>query len=276
MAYDDSNSEKAGSQSIVADDVEPGQSEHQTQQSSPAVVSQKKECGEHEQYPERRSTESVPDKETCGQDDAGDISNNCDGDNIDGGGDDNGNGRDKSAMSLDTITLEMEVQELIDGVTVLEQGHSSVLNVQKSILQKQEQILSRLAEVERQQRYLMYAHAQLPNGLDDYSFDNSFADFSFDDGPPAYIPPTPLHPLPSLHPPPPAQPPSLHQPPPAPAQQSLQPPPPPLCSHTHRQHNNPLHIVVHFGHSMHRILEPNFSQVERESICHHLQLIVPN
>lgn len=54
MAYDDSNSEKAGSQSIVADDVEPGQSEHQTQQSSPAVVSQKKECGEHEQYPEMK------------------------------------------------------------------------------------------------------------------------------------------------------------------------------------------------------------------------------
>ena len=43
-------------------------------------------------------------------------------------------------MSLDTITLEMEVQELIDQVTILEQGHSSVLNVQKWILQKQEQI----------------------------------------------------------------------------------------------------------------------------------------
>ena len=145
MAYDDSTSEKAGSQSIAADHVEPGQSDQRTQQSSSAVESQKEECGEREQHPEWSSTKSVPDIESCGQDNAGcgGISDNRDGDIVDSSDGDGGNGRDKSALSLDTITLEMEVQELIDRVTILEQGHSSVFNVQKSILQKQELILSR-------------------------------------------------------------------------------------------------------------------------------------
>ena len=49
---------------------------------------------------------------------------NRDGGN--GSGDDGENDRDNSAISLDTITLEMEARELIDRVTILEQGHSSV------------------------------------------------------------------------------------------------------------------------------------------------------
>ena len=69
----------------------------------------------HEQCPEKSSTESGPTDESHDQDDA-----SCDdGDNRDGGngsGDDGENGRDKSAISLDTITLEMEVQELIDRI----------------------------------------------------------------------------------------------------------------------------------------------------------------
>ena len=105
---------------------------------------------------------------------------------------------DKSG-SVDMLTLEMEVQDLIDRVTVLEQGHAEVLNLQRSILKKQDQILSRLTVLERQQ------HDSARPQWNDYSFD----DFSFDDSqqPPPYIPPPPLHPPPvqpppSLHPPP--------------------------------------------------------------------------
>ena len=47
------------------------------------------------------------------------------------------------------LTLEMEVQELIDRVTILEEGHEHMLEVQRSILQNQEQILSRLAALEK-------------------------------------------------------------------------------------------------------------------------------
>ena len=161
---------------------------------------------------------------------------------------------------------------------------------------KQEQILSRLAQLERQQRDLMFAHAQLPtNSLDDYSFDNSFADFSFDDGlqPPACIPPSPLScQLRIRHPP------LSHHQCTSPASTSnilpppLQPPPPlhPLPSHSAAiaVSTTPCSAVISAAAlivstispfissfisatlSMHRILEPNFSQVKRGSICHHL------
>ena len=55
------------------------------------------------------------------------------------------------SISVNTLTIEMEVQELIDRVTTLEQGYTAVLNQQRYILQNQERILSRLAILERQQ-----------------------------------------------------------------------------------------------------------------------------
>ena len=104
---------------------------------------------------------------------------------------DDGNKFEKS-VSVDqlTCTLEMEVQDLIDRVSVLEQGHAAVLNLQRSILQKEDRILSRLAVLERHQRD--YA----PANLNDYSFDGTLSDISFDDiqQRPAYIPPPPQHP----------------------------------------------------------------------------------
>ena len=50
---------------------------------------------------------------------------------------------------VDPLTLEMEVQELTDQVTILEEGHNHMLVVQRSILQNQEQIISRLAALEK-------------------------------------------------------------------------------------------------------------------------------
>ena len=37
---------------------------------------------------------------------------------------------------VDSLTLEMEVQELLDRVITLEEGHAHVLEIQRSIVQK--------------------------------------------------------------------------------------------------------------------------------------------
>ena len=47
---------------------------------------------------------------------------------------------------MDPLTLEMEVQELIDRVTILEEGQEHMIEVQRSILQ---QVLSRLVALEK-------------------------------------------------------------------------------------------------------------------------------
>jgi TolA-binding protein len=52
-------------------------------------------------------------------------------------------------QSVDQLTLEIEVQDLIDRVTILEEGQEHMLKVQRSILKNQEQILSRLAALEK-------------------------------------------------------------------------------------------------------------------------------
>ena len=44
---------------------------------------------------------------------------------------------------MNTLTLEMEVQELIDRVTILEQSQCRVLKQQESILMKQDRILEK-------------------------------------------------------------------------------------------------------------------------------------
>ena len=54
---------------------------------------------------------------------------------------------------VDSLTLEMEVQDLTDRVTSLEEGHAHVLEVQKSILNKQDDILSRLIRLEKNQSH---------------------------------------------------------------------------------------------------------------------------
>ena len=72
--------------------------------------------------------------------------------------------RESHHESIDPLTLEMEVQDLIDRVTVLEDGHAHILEVQKSILLTQEEILSRLAALEKQEhRYPRTpSHSQIP------------------------------------------------------------------------------------------------------------------
>ena len=59
---------------------------------------------------------------------------------------------DESPMketSIDPLTLEMEVQNLIDRVSQLEDSHAHMVEMQKSILKNQEKILCRLASLER-------------------------------------------------------------------------------------------------------------------------------
>ena len=49
-----------------------------------------------------------------------------------------GDDSNDDSKSVNTLTLEMEVQDLIDRVTMLERGHATVLNQQRHILQNQE------------------------------------------------------------------------------------------------------------------------------------------
>ena len=69
---------------------------------------------------------------------------------------------------MDPPILEMEVQELIDRVTILEEGHEHMLGVQRSILQNQEQILARLAALEKRNQASPYGRPAW------YSQDESF------------------------------------------------------------------------------------------------------
>ena len=271
MAYDDhSESQQARPQSTADHTVQPPlpplhtkeadtalpQVEVSSTESGPAVNS-----GEGPDETEQSSPSEEEEWRSSEQDNMESVLaagchdiDNFDDNNIDAysSGDD-GDGGNGTEMSLDTLTLEMEVQELIHRVALLEQGHSAVLNNQRSTLQKQEHILSRLAALERQQHHYTSARAQPPS-FNDYSFDNSFADLSFDDSPklPAYIPPPPLHPPPSLNPPPtqrpsrnllPTQRPLQHPPPtqqpslnPLPTQRPLQHPPPTQQSSLHQSH----------------------------------------
>jgi hypothetical protein len=52
---------------------------------------------------------------------------------------------------VDALALEMEVQELLDLVTVLEEEHIHMLEIQWPILQKQNEILTRLVKLENTQ-----------------------------------------------------------------------------------------------------------------------------
>ena len=54
----------------------------------------------------------------------------------------------ESEESLDPLSLEMEVQDLMDRVVTLESGQANILEVHKSVLQKQNKILSQLSAIE--------------------------------------------------------------------------------------------------------------------------------
>ena len=207
----------------VQPEKERGHREHTQEQSSTEsgrAVQPEKDIGHREPPQEQSSTESGR---------AGQPEKDLDQEYLYVG--DNSNNDSKS---VNTLTLEMEVQHLIDRVTMLERGHAAVLNQQRHILQNQERILSRLTIQERQQGNSMYTTAQPCSYLNNNSFDDSFADYSFNDNqqPPAYIPPPPQHPPPPLYPPMEQQPPSSRQPlqhqPPPPDQQPSQHLPPPL------------------------------------------------
>lgn len=116
----------------------------------------------------------------------------------------------ESHESFDTLSLEIEVQNLIDRVTALESGHADVLQAQKTILQKQEDILSRLTAIENrlnphpyQQNYHHNHHStytpQPPKHAPPTN-SSMHNDFSFNEScafppssPPPYIPPPPRH-----------------------------------------------------------------------------------
>ena len=59
--------------------------------------------------------------------------------------------------AIESLTLEIEVQDLMDRVTVLEEGQAHMLEMQRSILQKQEDILSRLVTLENN-RFRDHSH----------------------------------------------------------------------------------------------------------------------
>ena len=54
-----------------------------------------------------------------------------------------------SHETIDSLTFEMEVRDLIDRVTVLEEGHTHVHEMQRPILQKQEEILARFTKLDK-------------------------------------------------------------------------------------------------------------------------------
>lgn len=89
--------------------------------------------------------------------------------------------------SLESLGIEMELQYLSDKVTTMEANYDRVLR-------KQDEIISRLAALERQ---LAWQQMSTPHGTSYQSFDemSETESFSFNQ-PPTYIPPPPLHPPP--------------------------------------------------------------------------------
>ena len=125
-------------------------------------------------------------------------------------------------QSVDQLTLEIEVQELIDRVTILEEGQEHMLKVQRSILKNQEQILFRLAALEKRNQAsafgtpAWYTHGEPSYDAGDFSFE------SVDDSymlPPPYIPPPPVQHIPHSR-----RPPALRVPLPSPAPRDPHPP----------------------------------------------------
>ena len=108
-----SQSDQPAEQSQSEQPPSPEQTGAASQSEQPAPVEQSGAASQSEQPPPtQRSPQIYPDA---------------------GGDGDDGNKFEKSA-SVDPLTLEMEVQDLIDRVSVLEQGHAAVLNLQRSIL----------------------------------------------------------------------------------------------------------------------------------------------
>ena len=114
--------------------------------------------------------------------------------------------------SFDTLSLEIEVQDLVDRVTALESGQSSILHVQNSILQKQEVIFSQLSAIENdlysqpnQRNYHQNHHfatytPQPPKNAPPMNNSVHWSHFSFNksgvfppSNPPLHIPPPPRH-----------------------------------------------------------------------------------
>ena len=89
--------------------------------------------------------------------------------------------------TLESLGIEMELQYLSDKVTTMEANYDRVLH-------KQDEIISRLAALERQ---LAWQQMSTPHGTSYQSFDemSESESFSFNQ-PPTYIPPPPQHPLP--------------------------------------------------------------------------------
>ena len=87
--------------------------------------------------------------------------------------------------SLESLSIEVELQLLLDKVTTLEANYNQ-------ILQNQDEILSRLAALENQSM----RQQDTPHNTSFPSFDET--DGFFFNQPPMYIPPPPLHPPRSL------------------------------------------------------------------------------
>ena len=98
---------------------------------------------------------------------------------------------------MDSLELEMEVQDVADRVTILEQDHAHIIDMQKSIIRNQEQIFSRLAALKdvvyqlshnRHHYYIPPPPTHAPPTLDS-SLEYSFDEFGIE--PPSHAPLSP-------------------------------------------------------------------------------------
>lgn len=142
-------------------------------------------------------------------------------------------------LSIDPLTMEMEVQDLIDRVTILEEGHQHILEVQSSILCNQEEIFSRLTALEKHHQASSFKmSAWYTQDEACYEDTGTARDLSMDEDdymvrsvyipppPVQHLPPPPHHPLAPCNPHPPA-PRDPHPLPHPPAPRDPNPPPHP-------------------------------------------------
>ena len=115
---------------------------------------------------------------------------------------------DEESDGTDYLTLEVELQDLIERVTMLEAGQAHILEAQRLIMRDQKEILGRLAKLENNSNtYAPSYHRPQPVRIPpppkhappmlDSSLDLSFASpggpIAPRNGPPAYIPPPPAY-----------------------------------------------------------------------------------
>ena len=109
---------------------------------------------------------------------------------------------DQESQGTDYLTLEAEVQDLMEQVTVLESGQAHIIDLQRSIMRNQDQIFRRLAALENKSYHrplpfwIPPPPRHTPRLLDssfNLSFESPRGPVTPRNDPPLYIPPPPAH-----------------------------------------------------------------------------------